>query len=327
MAARARLALITSYAAALAACDAGSAAPPGPPPGDGAPDAVVLAADADVSPAPPDAAAEDGGAPPGDAALPAADAEPAVDAGASPDAGPPPDSGPPPPRLDDDARLVSDSLPATLQCGRSLDVEVVMENLGTNTWSVAGEQRLGLLVPSDPFSLTGEARVPVGERLAVESGASYTFHRTLAAPTVPGVYVTRMQMVHEHVAWFGPVVERTIEVVEPCIPAPVTCELTASTFFSTVDASIDAFEAEHPELFGQEDFHGLEVLDTRAFTYGLTARIRSTGLDAVVDAWAGDEIMVKASDAASESFDVLTSEGYVRRGSGSYRATCTPAAF
>ena len=38
-----------------------------------------------------------------------------------------------------------------------------------------------------------------------------------------------------------------------------------------------------------------------------------------------EEVSVRTSKAYSENFDVVTSSGTIRRGSGAYRSTCYPA--
>ena len=41
----------------------------------------------------------------------------------------------------------------------------------------------------------------------------------------------------------------------------------------------------------------------------------------------GEEIVAKKENSFSEHYDVFLGEGFVRRGEGTYRSTCYPAAF
>ena len=41
----------------------------------------------------------------------------------------------------------------------------------------------------------------------------------------------------------------------------------------------------------------------------------------------GEELAIKNTNDFSEQYDISTSQGYVRQGDGSYRATCWPAWF
>jgi hypothetical protein len=48
------------------------------------------------------------------------------------------------------------------------------------------------------------------------------------------------------------------------------------------------------------------------------------GVCAIFD---GEEIGVKNTNAFNDQYDIHLASGHVRRGEGSYRATCTPAQF
>lgn len=62
---------------------------------------------------------------------------------------------------------------------------------------------------------------------------------------------------------------------------------------------------------------------------GLVATLRAMGLcaESDVDDSSQSLLLVKDSNELSEEFDVLLSNGFMRRGGGSYRATCLPASF
>jgi hypothetical protein len=217
-----------------------------------------------------------------------------------------------------------------------------MQNVGTNTWRTIYEgdlgHKLGQLEPAVPFFLRGQMRFYLGGNVRVPPGSAYTFGFTLTAPRQAGTYRLRLQMVHERVRWFGPLIERDIEVrTDNC--APVTtddCPLTTSTFGRDVEQAIDWMIANEPQVFDLSVPLGsgaYPLLDEIGFTYGVTARLNAMGLIAIVDAWAGDEISVKRDERYSENYDIVRvgndtyPGGFVRRGSGAYRATCTPSYF
>ena len=71
------------------------------------------------------------------------------------------------------------------------------------------------------------------------------------------------------------------------------------------------------------------VLDREAYMEGLVANLRAAGLCAERDPDDGDQETILAKDSSdfSEEFDVLLSSGFMRRGAGAYRKTCSPSSF
>ncbi len=212
-----------------------------------------------------------------------------------------------------------------MQCGRVSELHITMRNTGTQPWTLAAGYKLGVL--DNPLSLRGESRVELGQAVVIAPGGTVELGMTLAAPADEGIHVLRFQMVHELVAWFGPIITQEVTVTGPCWPAPTDCGRGNPVFLTQVETALDQLHQEHPQWFGEENFHGRQVLDDNSYRYGLTRKLRAAGIIAVVDAWAGDEIQLKTSDAFSEGYDILTSEGYVRRGSGAFMGSCAPAAF
>ena len=107
---------------------------------------------------------------------------------------------------------------------------------------------------------------------------------------------------------------------ETCFDAP-TC------FRDQVKAAVQAILMEHPEWF--EDMNGQPyVLEVEAYMNGVVAKLDAdSGLCAIRDPNAGDEIAVKHDNEYAESFDILTAQGFARYGDGIYTATCAPAWF
>lgn len=100
------------------------------------------------------------------------------------------------------------------------------------------------------------------------------------------------------------------------------CPRTSSRLLSGVTTAINGVESAHPSWFESPgvvaEGHELD------FYAGVVAGLSVGGYCAVLDP-SGTEIAVKNSNAFSEQYAVLSSARNVRRGEGSYRATCTPA--
>jgi hypothetical protein len=112
-----------------------------------------------------------------------------------------------------------------------------------------------------------------------------------------------------------------------------TCSRRTWHLLSNVDDAINAQVASQPALFDLGDEAGgtgsrqYRVLNTDAYTEGVLANLRAQGLCADVSVDNPELIRVKQSNEFNEDFAILLSSGHVRRGSGSYMQTCTPAAF
>ena len=105
------------------------------------------------------------------------------------------------------------------------------------------------------------------------------------------------------------------------------CDRTTPTFLAEVDAAIDQLVTEKPEIFDTRDLAGpreYKVKDTDAYYKGVAAVLRTKGFCADYDLV---ELQVKNSNDFNDQYDIMISQGYVRRGAGSYRNTCSPAAF
>jgi hypothetical protein len=238
--------------------------------------------------------------------------------------------------------IVYARIPETMQCGRSTNALVRVQNIGTRTWKNVAEDlghKLGRLEPHEPLFLRDNLRFYMGWKAEVPPGSAYTFGFTLTAPREVGTYRLRLQMLEELVEWFGPIVERDIEVLgDDCAPAEeaLTCDAGPATVGRDVEQAIDWLIGTSPHIFDFDINLGggaYALRDEIGFTYGVTERLNALGLTAVVDGWAGDEIQVKRDRTFSDTFDIVRAGderspgGYVRRGSGAFRGTCHPAAF
>jgi len=116
-----------------------------------------------------------------------------------------------------------------------------------------------------------------------------------------------------------------------CAPGPGsgegdTCTKPGSCFLDTVQAAIQGVLDGHPEWFDTTSGQPF-VLEVEAYMNQVVADVAATGLCAIRDPNAGDEIAVKHDQEYAENFDILTAEGFVRYGDGIYTSTCAPAWF
>ena len=115
------------------------------------------------------------------------------------------------------------------------------------------------------------------------------------------------------------------------LPASVSlsCGRENQAFLQVVEDAIVQLSKEQPGIF---DFRDIQtgttdwwrVNDPAAYTQGVVKIILARGLCA---RWDGEELNVKANNVSSDNYDILTAQGHVRRGEGSYRVTCYPAYF
>ena len=109
-----------------------------------------------------------------------------------------------------------------------------------------------------------------------------------------------------------------------------SCDSEDSKFLQTVDDAIEQLTKEHPEYFDLNDRRNenwYRIVNGDGYIKGMEDVLRRKGLCARFD---GDEIAVKDvkdNNKFSEQFDIYYQGGYTRRGRGSYRASCYPAAF
>lgn len=109
------------------------------------------------------------------------------------------------------------------------------------------------------------------------------------------------------------------------------CATRSPQLLAAMDTAIDLLVRSRPELFDTQEEAGentgqYRVLDREAYLDGVLANLRAAGLCAE-RSLDRERVRVKSSNTFSEEWDVLTSSGFIRRGSYSYRQTCEPAVF
>jgi len=106
------------------------------------------------------------------------------------------------------------------------------------------------------------------------------------------------------------------------------CARRSPALLGDVDGAIDTLVQQHPDWFNQGDVNGAggyKVLKTPAeFHQGVVANLQAAGFCAETDT---TSVSVRNGIDFSEDYDILLATGHIRRGSGSYRQTCTPPSF
>jgi hypothetical protein len=95
-----------------------------------------------------------------------------------------------------------------------------------------------------------------------------------------------------------------------------------------VERAIDKVAKDHPEIFNfnavQPGTDWFAIIDNDKYFAFMVQAMISFGYCSRFD---GEELVVKKVNDFSEHYDIFAGEGFVRRGPGSYRSSCFPAAF
>jgi len=106
-----------------------------------------------------------------------------------------------------------------------------------------------------------------------------------------------------------------------------SCQRSGGAFLGDVTTAIKRVIKKRPNLFNLNDYTCdicFKIKNHDAYVEAVASEMRAMGYCAFYD---GEELAVKSSNDFSEQYDISTSQGYVRQGDGSYRATCWPAWF
>jgi len=112
------------------------------------------------------------------------------------------------------------------------------------------------------------------------------------------------------------------------------CGKSASKLWDQVEAAMDLTTQQKPQVVDKSDVALAgstlyKVIDKEGFLDGTLDNLRRAGLCAQRDPadYMYERIQVKRENGYSETYDIISSDGYVRRGNGTYYETCTPSAF
>ncbi|MDD4409626.1 MAG: DUF2341 domain-containing protein [Candidatus Pacebacteria bacterium] len=130
-----------------------------------------------------------------------------------------------------DAVIVSNTIPTTMEAGKSYSVNIVVRNTGSEAWvggNVGASNSFPLggvgdgALDSGKFGLS-RFYIPTGT--TINNGGQFTFSFTMTAPATAGTYNPQYRMVKESVAWFGQTHSSTITVI-----VNGACGTNATTF-------------------------------------------------------------------------------------------------
>lgn len=105
------------------------------------------------------------------------------------------------------------------------------------------------------------------------------------------------------------------------------CARTSPRLLGDVEAAIDRVVRASPQLFNtQEEVApgAYRVLNAAAYVEAVARELAAAGFCAQP---LGDQLQVKNTQEFSEEYDIITSNGFIRRGAGAYVKFCSPAAF
>ena len=107
------------------------------------------------------------------------------------------------------------------------------------------------------------------------------------------------------------------------------CTMQTQSFLNRVEAAIDEVIAGNPQFFNLGRTRGgcancYQVVDATGYVNAVARAITRNGVCGYYD---GEELGVKNSNSFNDQYDILTSDGFIRRQGGAYRSTCRPAWF
>jgi hypothetical protein len=105
------------------------------------------------------------------------------------------------------------------------------------------------------------------------------------------------------------------------------CRPDGQTFLDELELAIDQLVAEQPQIFDTRQVsgpNGFKVLSEGAFFVGVIKNLDRQGL---CGGLYGEELAITNVRDFSDNYDIINSDHFIRRGSASYRSTCSPASF
>jgi hypothetical protein len=102
-----------------------------------------------------------------------------------------------------------------------------------------------------------------------------------------------------------------------------------ATMLSLMETAIDQVVKARPEIFdtnSQSGDGGYRVLDEKAYFSAMQTTLAALGVCSQTDS-TGTNLIVKNDNDLDETYAILNSKGFVRRGWGSYLKSCIPSSF
>lgn len=113
----------------------------------------------------------------------------------------------------------------------------------------------------------------------------------------------------------------------PLGSATAQCSKGSPTHLDEVDEAIDLLARQRPDIFDSSQERGRRGWYIRSqgqFYLGVMRNLEAKGYCSYFN---GDEFQVKNSNALDDAFDLVSGDGFVRRGASTYMGTCHPASF
>ncbi|NQY63931.1 MAG: hypothetical protein HRT38_09400 [Alteromonadaceae bacterium] len=154
-----------------------------------------------------------------------------------------------------DSAFVSQNVPTEMVSGATVEVSVVMNNDGTETWDAANFKLGSQNVQGNTTWGLNRITMPTN----VSPGANQTFTFNITAPTTEGSYNFQWKMLNEGTEWFGALSNNVVIEVTDTLPLPGQVSLLApadggSALSTNTDlswaAGTDA--SSHEVLFGSD---------------------------------------------------------------------------
>ena|GEM_PF-2875790 len=111
--------------------------------------------------------------------------------------------------VDKDSVMVSNTFPTTMLPGQKYNVQIVVKNTGSETWTAAKNYKLAPVGYSDPFH---KYKLVLSPSDNIQPGQTKTFTYSMIAPVTPGTYTSDWQMYVEGTVWFGQSIVKQIIV-------------------------------------------------------------------------------------------------------------------
>ncbi len=120
-----------------------------------------------------------------------------------------------------DGKVVSTTIPAQMEAGKSEEVTVAVRNTGAGeSWNAASLYRLGRAEGSANFPMTSvigdgslKDRAFIESGITVRPGDLYFFQCGITAPAATGAQTLKLRMVKDGVTWFGDTFSKSVTVV------------------------------------------------------------------------------------------------------------------
>jgi hypothetical protein len=116
--------------------------------------------------------------------------------------------------------------------------------------------------------------------------------------------------------------------------ADAECSKSSAKLWPSLEAAMDLTIQQKPAVVDKNDTATAgsdlyKVLDIDGFLEGTLDNLRKAGFCAQRDPgdYEYERIQLKNENGYSETYDIISGSGYIRRGNGVYYATCTPSSF